>query len=112
MACGARPKTGTFPIPSDGAAGDGQSSAPAAGRPLISIVVPCYNEAEVFCILQERLRALADSLRIEQQCDTEFIFVDDGSRDSTWEQIGSLAEADDRFRGARLSRNFGRQAPR
>lgn len=79
-------------------------------RPLISLIVPCYNEQEVLPILIERLQWLARTLDAEGNCDSEIVFVDDGSADETWEQIRRFAAADDRIRGARLSRNFGQQA--
>lgn len=81
-----------------------------AERPLISLVVPCYNEQDVLPMLAERLRLLVQTLDRELNCDSEIVFVDDGSGDDTWEQIQNLAAMDDRVRGARLSRNFGQQA--
>jgi len=82
----------------------------AAERPLISVIVPCYNEQEVLPLLVERLRQLARTLAAEMDCDTEIVLVDDGSGDGTWSQIQSYADDDERIRGARLSRNFGQQA--
>lgn len=79
-------------------------------RPLISLIVPCYNEQEVLPILMERLQWLARTLDAEWNCDSEILLVDDGSADGTWEQIRRFAAADHRIRGARLSRNFGQQA--
>lgn len=79
-------------------------------RPLISLVVPCYNEQEVLPILIERLQGLVRTLDAELDCDSEIVLVDDGSADGTWEQIRSWAADDDRVRGVRLSRNFGQQA--
>lgn len=76
-------------------------------RPLISIVVPCYNEAEVFGVLRGRLQALAESTA--GAFDLEFLFVDDGSSDDTWSAIAAFSQADPRVRGLRLSRNFGHQ---
>jgi polyisoprenyl-phosphate glycosyltransferase len=79
-----------------------------ARREAISIVVPCYNEAEVFPYLQKALAMLADC--IEQDYDVEIILVDDGSRDATWKKICAFSAADSRVRGVALSRNFGHQA--
>jgi dolichol-phosphate mannosyltransferase len=79
-----------------------------ARREAISIVVPCYNEAEVFSYLQRALAALADG--IEQDYDVEIILVDDGSWDATWEKIRAFSAMDSRVRGLSLSRNFGHQA--
>jgi len=85
-------------------------NARRAERPLISVIVPCYNEQEVLPLLVERLRQLARTLDAEMDCDTEIILVDDGSADGTWKQICRFADDDERIRGARLSRNFGQQA--
>ena len=79
-----------------------------ARREAISIVVPCYNEAEVFPYLQKALAMLADC--IGQDYDVEIILVDDGSRDTTWKKICAFSVMDSRVRGLSLSRNFGHQA--
>jgi dolichol-phosphate mannosyltransferase len=71
----------------------------------LSVVVPCFNEADVLARTYARLReALAgegDAL--------ELVFVDDGSTDGTWEKLRELARADARIVAVRLSRNFGHQ---
>ena len=77
------------------------------GRRLISLVIPCYNEAEVIHILCKEITALAQ--RLEAEYRFEFIFVDDGSRDKTWEMIRNFAHDDERVKGIALSRNFGHQ---
>lgn len=74
---------------------------------LISLVIPCYSEAEVFPHLRAELVRLAD--RLENEFSVEIILVDDGSKDSTWEQIAAFAAEDSRVRGIELSRNFGHQ---
>jgi dolichol-phosphate mannosyltransferase len=74
---------------------------------LISIVVPCYNEQEVFPLLAERLAAIAG--RIADGARVELVLVDDGSRDRTWQLIREFAARDPRVRGVALSRNFGHQ---
>ncbi len=77
-----------------------------APRPELTVVVPAFNE-------EENLRPMADRVRaaLEGLVDGfEVIFVDDGSRDGTWEGIGRLAEEDPRIRGLRFARNFGHQA--
>jgi len=79
-----------------------------ARRETISVVVPCYNEAEVFPYLQKALAVLADSLG--QDYDVEIILIDDGSWDATWEKIRAFSAMDSRVRGVSLSRNFGHQA--
>ncbi len=73
----------------------------------ISIVIPCYNEAEVFEQLLARVSAVTAAL--EQSC--EVIFVDDGSTDSTWAQIEAAAKAASgtAIVGLKLARNHGHQ---
>jgi polyisoprenyl-phosphate glycosyltransferase len=72
---------------------------------LLSVVVPCFNEAEGLAQAYRRigsaLGALGESL--------ELVFVDDGSTDSTWEKLRGLAKSDPRVIAVRLSRNFGHQ---
>lgn len=79
----------------------------SSDKPLISIVIPCYNEEEVFPLLREEICAVARSLAPEY--DTEIILIDDGSYDTTWAQIRAFAQNDNRVRGISLSRNFGHQ---
>jgi polyisoprenyl-phosphate glycosyltransferase len=75
---------------------------------LISVVIPCYNEAESFPYLRLALIALADRLAPRYLC--EFVLIDDGSHDATWDQIICFASEDQRVRAISLSRNFGHQA--
>jgi glycosyltransferase involved in cell wall biosynthesis len=77
-----------------------------AATPLISIVVPVFNEQEVLAELHRRLVAALGGLGH----DIEIVFVDDGSRDRTRDIIRELASVDPRVRAAFLSRNFGHQA--
>lgn len=74
---------------------------------LISVIIPCYNEAAVLPEAHRRLAEFAD--RLQSAGTFEFIFVDDGSRDETARLLYELARADPRVRGLRLSRNFGQQ---
>jgi polyisoprenyl-phosphate glycosyltransferase len=71
---------------------------------LVSIVVPVYHNARSLPELTSRLASLA-----ERNADDsfEFIFVDDGSRDDSFEVLQQLLADDDRIRIVRLSRNFG-----
>ncbi|MBB5445180.1 MULTISPECIES: glycosyltransferase family 2 protein [unclassified Paraburkholderia] len=78
----------------------------------IAIVAPCYNEAEVLPISIPRLLALVRELADKHGCspDSYVVLVDDGSKDSTWEQIESAAHAyPNTIRGLRLSKNAGHQ---
>lgn len=73
-------------------------------RPEISIVVPVYDEAESLPILHDEIREVMETVARPY----EVIFVDDGSRDGSWEVIKQLAAADAHVRGIRLRRNFGK----
>lgn len=76
-----------------------------AKRPSISVVVPCFNEAASLPELTTRIGAALANSSIDHQ----LIFVDDGSRDSTWTAIKTLAATNSPVRGVRLSRNFGKE---
>lgn len=76
-------------------------------QPLVSLVIPCYNEQEVFPALRGALVSLAE--RLAPKYRAELVLVDDGSRDSTWDHIVEFARQDARVRGIALSRNFGHQ---
>jgi dolichol-phosphate mannosyltransferase len=79
----------------------------SARQPIdLSVIVPCYNEATVLPLLAKRLlQSLADL-----NLSWEVIFVDDGSRDSTFQLLADLHRAEPRFRVISFSRNFGHQA--
>jgi len=77
-----------------------------ATPPKLSVVLPCYNEAEGLVSLHRRLADTLDSLRLT----FEIIFVDDGSSDGTWAEIEAISRRDAHVRGIRFSRNFGHQA--
>ncbi|MCS7238984.1 MAG: glycosyltransferase family 2 protein [Thermoguttaceae bacterium] len=72
----------------------------------ISVVLPVYNERPSLKQLYEELVAVAQNHGYEM----EFIFVDDGSTDGSWEVIRELARVDPRVRGIRFRRNFGKAA--
>lgn len=82
-----------------------------ASPPNLSIVVPCYNEAEVFPETLRRLEELRGGLvaggRIAPA--STIFFVDDGSRDDTWALITRAVDAGSPVAGIRLSRNRGHQ---
>jgi len=71
-----------------------------------SIVVPCYNEEDVLPKFIERVSAVINK---EEYQDSEVILVDDGSSDNTWQNISDISQKDVRFKGVKLSRNFGHQ---
>jgi polyisoprenyl-phosphate glycosyltransferase len=72
-----------------------------------SLIIPTYNEQEV---LPKLFGAVTDALSSWVQGDWEVIFVDDGSRDNSAAPVASQNQNDPRFKGLRLSRNFGHQA--
>ncbi len=73
---------------------------------MISLVIPVYNEKESLAILHGEIAAVA----AESGLDLEVVFVDDGSRDGSWDVIASLTRSDPRVRGIRFRRNFGKAA--
>jgi len=74
----------------------------------ISILVPVYNEQAVLPFFIERIRKVLDAL--DNKYTFKLIFIDDGSRDSSWRVIRDISRDDSRFSGIRLSRNFGHQS--
>lgn len=76
-------------------------------KPLVSVVVPFYNEEENVPLLAERIAAVFQSL---PDYDYECLFVNDGSRDGTRAQLDRLAGADGRVRPIHLVRNSGQSA--
>ena len=79
--------------------------------PVLSIVVPCYNEEAVLPESIKRLVALLDRLTSSARVadGSHVIFVDDGSSDSTWSVIRAYHVDDKRIRGIKLSANRGHQ---
>lgn len=90
------------PDPKTPEAEDGSASNP----PLLSVVVPCYDEEAVINLTHAHLSSVLDGL---SDVAWEILYVDDGSRDSTLELLREFACADSRVRALALSRNFGRQ---
>ena len=80
-------------------------------EPVLTIVVPCYNEEEVLPETIEQLagqlRELIDDELVSKQ--SKILFVDDGSKDRTWELIYKEGLRNDYVRGLKLSRNVGHQ---
>lgn len=77
----------------------------------LGIVIPCYNEEEVLVETTKRLERLLDAMIAKGEIAEEsFVcYVDDGSKDSTWEMIETFTHEKPLFRGIKLSRNFGHQ---
>ncbi len=75
-------------------------------RPTLTVVVPAYNEAAVLEQFHARMLAVFETLDVE----ASLLYVDDGSRDATWQIIETLSRADARVAGLKLARNFGKEA--
>ena len=80
-------------------------------KPILWMVIPCYNEQEVLPVtaplFRGELQELTDAGKISDK--SRILFVNDGSKDRTWEIISDLAKADPHFIGISQSRNRGHQ---
>ena len=80
-------------------------------RPILWIVIPCYNEEQVLPITApmflEKLKSLAEKGKISER--SRVLFVNDGSKDRTWSIICDLAKQDEHYIGICQSRNRGHQ---
>ncbi len=81
-------------------------------KPVLYIVIPCYNEEKVLPITSgmflEKIQQLVKADKISD--DSRVLFINDGSKDKTWKIICDLAKKDDHFLGIAQSRNRGHQA--
>lgn len=73
----------------------------------VSIVVPMYNEQESLGILYQELNRVTDMIK---DYEFEYLFVNDGSKDNTLQEIQKLAATDERVHYVSFSRNFGKEA--
>ena len=75
------------------------------------LVIPCYNEEEVLPETSKRLllkiKTLQETKRISDE--SRIVFVDDGSKDSTWKLIKKYHSENSTFSGIKLSKNKGHQ---
>lgn len=80
-------------------------------QPVLTIVVPCYNEEEVLPTTIDSLQELLINMISDEQISKEshLLFVDDGSKDQTWTIIHKRSLKDNHVRGLKLSRNVGHQ---
>lgn len=80
-------------------------------KPVLWIVVPCYNEEKVLPMTApmflDKINSLAGKGKISPE--SRVLFVNDGSKDGTWEIISNLAKKDEHFMGISQSRNRGHQ---
>ena len=79
--------------------------------PVLYIVIPCYNEEKVLPItcnmFLDKVKGLVSAGKISDE--SRILFVNDGSRDSTWDIICKLAAEDEHYLGISQSRNRGHQ---
>ena len=80
-------------------------------KPILAIVVPCYNEELCVEDTAEKLLMVLEDLCTKNKINSEsyIYFVDDGSKDSTWEIISNLHEKNKKIKGLKFIRNFGNQ---
>lgn len=80
-------------------------------RPILWIVIPCYNEEDVLPITApmflEQIQTMISKEKISAK--SKILFVNDGSKDSTWDIICELAQEDEHYIGISQSRNRGHQ---
>ncbi len=73
---------------------------------LLTVVIAAYNEEAALPLLHSRVRKTLDGLDLT----TRVLYVDDGSRDRSWDVLRQIARDDPRVALLRLSRNFGKEA--
>ena len=73
---------------------------------MLTVVIPAYNEEQV---LDKTVQVLSELLASES-IPYELLFVDDGSKDHTWERIVNAHQKNENVRGIHFSRNFGKEA--
>ncbi len=77
---------------------------------MISVVIPCYNEAAALPYFFPEIRKTADGMSAVYDLCFEFVFVNDGSRDETLKLLREFSIEDNRARYISFSRNFGKEA--
>lgn len=73
-------------------------------RPRVTVLTPVYNEEEALPAYE---RAVTELMTGRRDATVEALLIDDGSTDGSWKRIEEVCRRDPRFRGLRLSRNFG-----
>ena len=79
--------------------------------PVLYLVIPCYNEEQVLPLTSGKFKAKIDELVDAGKIDdkSRVMFVNDGSKDTTWDILTELSESDPRYCAISLSRNRGHQ---
>lgn len=86
--------------------GKSPAGTDGAAKKTVSVIVPVYNEIAVIDAFYERMRKVADGLR---PVSCEILFVDDGSRDGSYQRLVEIADRDPDVKVVKFSRNFGHQ---
>lgn len=73
---------------------------------MLSVILPSYNEEKMIPVAADTISAILE----RENIDFELLFVDDGSKDTTWENITRAAELNKHVVGVHFSRNFGKEA--
>ena len=73
---------------------------------MLSVILPSYNEEKMIPVAADTISAILE----RENIDFELLFVDDGSKDATWENITRAAELNKHVVGVHFSRNFGKEA--
>ena len=79
-------------------------------KPVISLIIPCFNEEESLQPLYKELCFVSDSMKEQYGVDYEFLFINDGSVDRTLPILREMAEKDNRVHYISFSRNFGKES--
>lgn len=85
---------------------DPESPAAKPNRPLLSVVVPVFNERTMLPVFLERILPILGTLMLP----TELVFVDDGSEDGSAEYLRDILRERSGLKLVKLSRNFGKEA--
>lgn len=82
-----------------------QNAMETEKKDMLSVVIPAFNEEKMIALSAETITDVLQSAGIEY----EIIFIDDGSKDGTWEKILAANSNNPLVRGGQLSRNFGKE---
>ena len=73
---------------------------------MLSVILPSYNEEKMIPVAADTISGILE----RENIDFELLFIDDGSKDATWENITRVAEKNSHVVGVHFSRNFGKEA--
>lgn len=73
---------------------------------MLSVILPSYNEEKMIPIAADAISGILE----REEIDFELLFIDDGSKDATWENVTKVAERNAHVVGVHFSRNFGKEA--